>query len=97
VAVEPYRTLVLRSSYGLLTGRSVDPRSGRPPRAYVDGIWGFHLWPDPRGTRLVVRTRGRNRPRPFTRPLGLLVFEPVHFLMQTWQFHNLRRRVAVRP
>jgi proline iminopeptidase len=28
-----------------------------------------------------------------TRPLGLLVWEPVHFIMQTRQFHNLRTRV----
>jgi hypothetical protein len=94
-AVEPNRTLVLRSSYGVLTTRSFDPRSGRPPRAYVDGIWGFHLTPDPGGgTRLVARTRSYSRPRLFTGPLGLLVFEPVHFLMQTRQFHNLRARLS---
>ena len=27
------------------------------------------------------------------RPLGLLLGEPLHFLMQTRQFHNLRKRV----
>lgn len=95
VVLEPYRALVLRSSYGLLTGRSFDPRSGRPPRAYVDGVWGFHLRPVPGGrTRLVIRTRSWSRPRSLARPLGLLVAEPVHFIMQTRQFHNLRRRVG---
>jgi hypothetical protein len=29
-----------------------------------------------------------------TRPFGLLVGEPVHFTMQTRQFHNLRTRVG---
>jgi len=27
--------------------------------------------------------------------LGVLVFEPMHFIMQIRQFHNLRRRVGV--
>lgn len=93
--VEPDRTLVLQSRYSLLTGRSFDPRSGRPPRVYAEGIWGFHLRPAPGGgTRLVVRTCSRGGPRPFTRPFGLLVGEPVHFVMQTRQFHNLRTRVG---
>jgi hypothetical protein len=93
--IEPGRTLVLRSSYSLLTGRSFDPRTSRPPRAYADGSWGCHLRQSADGgTRLVVRTRGRSGPRSLTRPLGVLVFEPVHFLMQTSQFHNLRRRAG---
>jgi hypothetical protein len=45
-------------------------------------------------TRLVIRTRSRGRPRLVTRPFGLLVGEPVHFMMQTRQFHNLRTRVG---
>ena len=93
--VEPNRTLVLQSSYALPSGRGFDPRSGPIPRAYVDGIWGFHLRPAPAGrTRLVARTRSRTRPRALTGPLGVLVFEPMHFLMQTRQFRNLRRRVG---
>jgi hypothetical protein len=76
-------------------GRSFDPRAGPIPRAYVDGIWGFHLRAAPGGrTRLVVRTRAQSRPRSLTRPLGLLMFEPVHLFMQTRQFHNLHGRVA---
>jgi hypothetical protein len=95
--VEPNRTLVLRSSYSLSwpVGQSFDPQSDPLPRAYVDGIWGFHLRPAPGGTtRLVVRTRAQSRPRSLTRPLGLLVFEPVHLIMQTRQFHNLHSRLA---
>lgn len=95
--VEPNRTLVLRSSYSLSwpVGQSFDPQSGPLPRAYVDGVWGFHLRPAAGGgTRLVVRTRAQSRPRSLTRPLGLLVFEPVHLIMQTRQFHNLRRQVT---
>jgi hypothetical protein len=93
--VEPNRTLVLQSSYGLPPGHSSDPRSSSLPRAHLDGIWGFHLRPAPGGwTRLVIRTRSRGRPRLVTRPFGLLVGEPVHFMMQTRQFHNLRTRVG---
>ena len=42
-------------------------------------------------TPLVVRTRSRSLP---LLTLSLLVGEPVHFMMQTRQFHNLRTRVA---
>ena len=95
VVLEPNCTLVLQSSYGLLTGRSIDPRSDLRPRVYVDGIWGFHLRPAAGGrTRLVIRTRSRSRPRLFGRPFTLLLGEPVHFIMQTRQFHNLRTRVG---
>ncbi len=95
MVAEPDRTLVLRSSYGLPPGRSSGPRSGPLPRARVDGIWGFHLRSAPGGrTRLVIRTRSRGRPRLFTWPFGLLVGEPVHFIMQTRQFRNLRTRVG---
>lgn len=77
--LEPNRTLVLRGDY------SED----------LDGIWGFHLRPVPGGgTRLVVRTRHRWRPRAGMWLLDLLWSEPLHFMMQTRQFHNLRARVA---
>jgi hypothetical protein len=94
VVLDPNRTLVLQSCYGL-TGRPFDPRTDPVPRGYVEGIWGFHLQPAPGGrTRLVIRTRGRSRPRLFTRLLGLLVYEPLQFVMETRQFHNLRARVG---
>lgn len=93
--LEPSRTLVLRSNYELPSGRTFDMRSGPLPRAYADGIWGFHLQPGPGGgTRLVVRTRGRGRPKLLTRAFDLLLGEPLHFLMQTRQFHNLRTRLG---
>ena len=57
----------------------------------IDGIWGFHLRPAAGGsTRLVARTRSRGLPR----LIGLLWSEPVHFIMQTRQFQNLRTRVG---
>jgi hypothetical protein len=91
--LEPGRTLVLRSIYQLPSFRTPDPRSGPLPRACVDAIWGFHLRPAPGGgTRLVVRKRGRG-PRAYTWPVDLL-FDPLHFIMQTRQFHNLRTRVG---
>ncbi len=97
-ALEPNRTLVLRSSYGLFSGRSFDPLSGPAPTPWVDGIWGFHLRPGPGGgTRVVARTRNRSGPRAITWPFGLLVGEAMHFAMQTRQFHNLRRRARNEP
>jgi proline iminopeptidase len=93
--VEPNRTLVLRSNLELPSGHSFDPRSAFLPRAYLDGIWAFHLRPvRGGGTRLVVRTRGRSHPRRLTLPFDLLLGEPGHFLMQTRQFQNLRTRVG---
>lgn len=46
----------------------------------------------------MVRSRSRSRPQALARPFGLLVGEPLHFIMQTLQFHNLRTRVRrMRP
>jgi proline iminopeptidase len=93
--VTPARTLVLRSTYALRTGRDIDPAAAPTNQAWVDGIWGFHLRPAAAGgTRLVVRSRSRGAPRYFVVPFGWLVGEPLHALMQTRQFHNLRRRTA---
>ena len=95
VALEPNRTLVLGSSYGLFTGRDFHPGSGPAPRPWVDGIWGFHLRPTLGGaTRLVARSRNRGGPRVMTRPFAFLLGEPMHFAMQARQFRNLRRRVT---
>jgi hypothetical protein len=91
--LEPNRTLVLRSIYELPSFRAFDPRSGPLPRACVDAIWGFHLRPAAGGrTRLVVRKCGRG-PRAYTWLVDLL-YDPVHFIMQTRQFHNLHTRVG---
>jgi proline iminopeptidase len=95
VKVEPNRTLVLRSSYGLFSGRQFDPLADRTPWAWVDGVWGFHLRRTAEGrTRLVVRNPGRSGPRAVARLFALLIGEPTHFAMQTRQFHNLRKRLA---
>ena len=98
VILEPDRTMVLQTGYGP-TGQSLpEQRTGTVPRAYTEGTWGFHLRAAPEGgTRLVVRTRNRSRPRLLNGPFGVLVGEPVHFIMQTRQFHNLRTRVALSP
>ena len=91
--LEPGRTLVLRSIYRVPSFRTVDPRSGPLPPARMDAIWGFHLRPVPDGrTRLVIRKRSRG-PRAVTWPVNLL-WDPVHLIMQTRQFHNLRTRVG---
>jgi hypothetical protein len=94
VVLEPNRTMVLQTSYGP-TGRSFDPQTGHVPWSYTEGIWGFHLREAPnRGTRLVVRTRNRSRPRLLNLPLTVLVGEPVHFVMQARQLRNLRARMG---
>lgn len=96
VIVEPNRTLVLQTSYGLF-GRSFDPRTDAVPWASTEGTWAFYLNEALDGrTRLVVRTRNRSRPPLLTLPLALLVGEPVHLIMQTRQFHNLRTRLTAR-
>ena len=92
--VEPNQTLVLRTIIDLRSGRSVDP-NGPLPRAYADGVWSFNLRPADGGrTRLVARSRGKTRPALLTRPFGLAVGDPAHFIMQTRQFHGLRTRVG---
>lgn len=89
----PNRTLVLRSIYQVPSFRTVDPRSKTLPEVRMDSIWGFHLRPAPGGkTRLVIRKRARG-PRAVTWPVGLL-WDPLHFIMQTRQFRNLRARVG---
>lgn len=102
--VEPDRTLapLLRSVRpdGRRPFRPQHPRIRRrgadgAARAYMDGVWSFNLRPAPGGqTRLVARSRGTSRPRPLLRPFGLVLGDPLHFIMQTRQFHGLRARVG---
>ena len=93
--LEPNRTLVLRSTYGMFSGVSFDPRIDPVPWAYIDGIWGFHLRETASGgTRLVVHSRSHSGPRPVALLFVLLLGEPLHFLMQTLQFRNLANRIA---
>ncbi|MDN3027193.1 hypothetical protein [Streptomyces sp. S.PB5] len=91
-ALEPEGFLGLRTSLGL-RGRSYDAASARP-RYYSDSLWGFLLTEHVSGrTRLVVSGYAAARPV-LAVPLGnLVVWEPAHWLMQTRQFRQLKRRV----
>lgn len=90
-ALEPGRLLVLRMSLDL-RGRHFDPRGPRP-RRFTDSTWGFLLEEEPgRRTRLVVSGYWAFRPRWLQPLIGILVLEPSHWVMQTRQFANLRRR-----
>ena len=44
------------------------------------------------GTRLIVRSQGTGRPRGLTDLANWLFWEPAHWIMQTRQFANLKRR-----
>ncbi|MFG2006819.1 hypothetical protein ACGFNU_47500 [Spirillospora sp. NPDC048911] len=91
------RTLVLQDDLQIPTGKPFDPR-GTYPSAYTEGIWAFHLQPVEGGqTRLVVRTRGRGKPRVLDRITAVALGEPAHFIMQHRQFQNLRRRLQAEP
>ncbi len=92
--VEPNRTFALRANMEFPSRRSFDP-SERLPRMYMDGIWSCRLRPTPDGqTRLVARMRGRSPPKALLRPFGMLLGDPLHFVMQVRQFQNLRARVS---
>jgi proline iminopeptidase len=90
-ALEPERFLGLRMSLDL-RGRPFDPAGARP-RFFTDSLWGFLLEELPaRRTRLVVSGYWSLRPR-WLRPVAsVLVLEPSHWVMQTRQFANLKRR-----
>jgi hypothetical protein len=90
-ALEPERFLGLRAPLDL-RGRPFDPADLRP-RLYVDSLWGFQLKELPGGrTRLVVGGYASARPR-LLQAIGNAVFwEPAHWIMQTRQFANLKRR-----
>jgi hypothetical protein len=95
VALERERFLGLRASLDL-RGRPFDPM-GRRPRFYTDSLWGFLLeeLPEQR-TRLVVSGYAIARPR-LLQAIGNFVFwEPAHWIMQTRQFANLKRRTEAR-
>ena len=91
-ALEPERFLGLRMSLDL-RGRPFDPRGAAPSTA-TDSLWGFRLVPLPRDrTRLVVSGYWAMRPGWLRLPMSVLFLEPSHWVMQTRQFANLRRRV----
>lgn len=89
--LERERALVLRASIDMRTSRSFDP-TGRMPRAWIDGVWTFFLERRESGTRLIVRSQGTGRPQGLTDLANWLFWEPAHWIMQTRQFANLKRR-----
>jgi proline iminopeptidase len=75
----------------LRPGRPFDP-AGPRPRFYLD-LWGFQLKePAGRRTRLVVSGYPSARPRLLQRLAECLFWEPAHWIMQTRQFANRKRR-----
>jgi hypothetical protein len=93
-ALEPERFLGLRMSLDL-RGRPFDP-TGVPPRYYTDSIWGFRL--DRLAsdqTRLVVSGYWALRPKWLQPIMSVIVLEPSHWVMQTRQFANLKRRAEL--
>jgi len=90
-AVEPERFLALRASYDL-RGRPFDP-AGPRPSAYSDSVWCF-LLEEAAGdrTRLIVSGYADARPRLLQAVQNVLFWEPSHWIMQTRQFANLKRR-----
>ena len=90
-ALEPERFLGLRMSLDL-QGHPFDP-AGQRPRYFTDSLWGFELKEEPGGrTRLVVSGYWAFRPKWLQPLLSVLVLEPSHWVMQTRQFSNLKRR-----
>jgi proline iminopeptidase len=91
-ALEPDRFLGLRASYDLRRGRWFDPKGPRPPFSTLS-LWGFLLQELPGNrTRLIVSGYWSLRPRWLQPILSVLVLEPSHWIMQTRQFTNLKRR-----
>lgn len=92
----PARFLALRASFDL-RGRPFDP-AGPRPRSYTDSVWCFSLQELPgERTRLVVSDYASARPRPVQAIIAFIVWEPAHWIMQTRQFANLKRRAERTP
>lgn len=91
LALQPERLLVLRAPLRL-GGRPFD--SGGPrPRFFSDSLWSFELRELPGArTRLVVDQCSASHPRALTALGDVLLWEPAHWIMQTRQLANLRRR-----
>jgi proline iminopeptidase len=95
--LETERFLGLRAPINL-TGRRPFDTAGPRPRFYIDAMWGFQLteWPQ-RRTRLVVSGYASARPRLLQVFADWLFWEPAHWVMQTRQFANLKRRAEHQP
>jgi hypothetical protein len=64
-----------------------------PGRFLTLGGWGsFVLQPQGNATRLIVRTRGARNPNVPLAPLGVLVFEPAHFIMERGMLLGIKAR-----
>jgi proline iminopeptidase len=89
-ALEPERFLGLRMSVDL-QGRPFDTKRARP-RRFTDSLWGFKL-EELAGarTRLVVSGFWSLRPTWLLPLASVFILEPSHWVMQTRQFHNLKR------
>ena len=95
-AVEPERFLALRAALQLPSGRPFDTTGDRP-RFYSDSLWCFLVKEMPgRRTRMVVSGYASSRPRALTILLDVAFWEPAHWIMQTRQFANLKRRTEAR-
>ena len=91
-SIEPEQFLALRASINLRTGRPFDTALGRPD-FYLDGVWSFQLKPLPgERTRLVVSGYASARPKLLQKIADFFFLEPAHWIMQTRQFTNLKRR-----
>jgi hypothetical protein len=91
--LEPARALVLTTSRTLLSGREVTSLPGRA-RAFFDCSWAFVLVPEDGGTRLVVRSRVRMKPRWLLRVASVL--RAGDTVMQPAMLAGIRRRVEQR-
>jgi proline iminopeptidase len=91
-ALDPERFLGLRASIDLLRRHPFDTAGSRP-RFYLDSLWGFQLKALPKGRRrLVVSGYSCARPWILQAIAELLFWDPAHWVMQTRQFANLKRR-----
>ena len=96
-ALEAERFLGLRAPINLRGGGPFDT-TGPRPGFYIDALWGFQLKELPDGrTRLVVSGYASARPRLLQVIADLFFWEPAHWIMQTRQFANLKRRAERQP
>jgi proline iminopeptidase len=76
-----------------LRGKRFDPNGARP-RFYTDSTWGWLLEELPHGrTRVIESGYWCMRPRWLQPIAGFFFVEAQHWVMQTRQFGNLKRRI----
>jgi len=82
---------------GGVFGRDIGWRILRlePERVLALGGWGAFVLDSAAdgSTRLIVRTRGAAKPNVALAPIGALVFEPAHFIMERAMLRGIKRRV----